>query len=235
MKILAIDTSAKVASVSIVSQDEVIAEFNINCKLTHSQTLMPMCEQILSQTNLKIEDLDAFAVSVGPGSYTGLRIGISAVKGLALATNKPCIAVSTLHALALNVSLFDGVICAVMDARCNQVYCALFNSNANELQRITNDEAIPIDELEVKLKTFQKNIILVGDGALLCYNSLSDKISNLSLSPKSQMLQKASSVGLLGVSAYNNGQTLTCDELMPLYLRLPQAQREREAKLCNKD
>ncbi|MEG1995989.1 MAG: tRNA (adenosine(37)-N6)-threonylcarbamoyltransferase complex dimerization subunit type 1 TsaB, partial [Oscillospiraceae bacterium] len=185
--------------------------------------------------NLKIEDVDAFAVSVGPGSYTGLRIGISAVKGLALATNKPCIAVSTLHALALNVSLFDGVICAVMDARCNQVYCALFNSNANELQRITNDEAIPIEELEVKLKTFQKNIILVGDGALLCYNSLSDKISNLSLSPKSQMLQKASSVGLLGVSAYNNGQTLTCDELMPLYLRLPQAQREREAKLCNKD
>ncbi len=234
MKILAMDTTAKVSTVSIVNEDRIIAEYSINLNFTHSQTIMPMCEEILKTTQTQLSEIDAFAVCTGPGSFTGLRIGISAVKGMAYALNKPCIAVSTLDALSRNVLDFDGIICCVMDARCNQVYNAIYENQNGILEKITEDRAIILDDLLEELKLLKKNIILVGDGADLCYNKFKDVLSNIRVASISNRYQKASSVGLVAVDKYNNNLFTTCNDLIPQYLRLPQAQRELLAKANKK-
>ncbi len=225
MKILAVDSSAKSGSVSILEDGKNLAEFYINNKLTHSQTLMPMIEWILKSTNLKTHDIDYFAVSVGPGSFTGLRIGISCIKGLAFAENKPCIAVSTLEGLSRNISQ-PSVICSVMDARCSQVYTSQFEFDGEKYIRITPDEAISISELEEKLKKTQKNVILVGDGAKMCYNMLKETCENLTLSSENVRFQHAFGVAQVAYEKVKNGDTVSSDKLIPMYLRLPQAQRE---------
>lgn len=234
MKILAMDTTAKVSTVSIVNEDKIIAEYSINLNFTHSQTIMPMCEEILKTTQTQLSEIDAFAVCTGPGSFTGLRIGISAVKGMAYALNKPCIAVSTLDALSRNTLDFDGIICCVMDARCNQVYNAIYENQNGVLEKITEDRAIILDDLLEELKLFKKNIILVGDGADLCYNKFKDVLSNIRVASISNRYQKASSVGLVAVDKYKNNLFTTCNDLIPQYLRLPQAQRELLAKANKK-
>lgn len=230
MKILSIDTSAKVSTVSIVSEDKVICEYSVNLNFTHSQTIMPMCDEILKTTQISLSDIDAFGVCTGPGSFTGLRIGISAIKGMAYALNKPCISVSTLDALSYNMLDFDGIICCVMDARCNQVYNAIYENNNSNLQKITQDRAVIIDDLLVELKLLKKNIILVGDGADLCYNKFKDTLPNIRMASVSNRYQKASSVGLACVKKYNDNLLVSANDLMPEYLRLPQAQRELIAK-----
>ena len=151
MKILALDSSAVSASAAILDDDKVLGEFFINTKQTHSQTLMPMVQQVLTQTKTNLEEIDLFAVSVGPGSFTGVRIGVACVKGMAFAQNKPCIAVSTLEAMAYPLSMLNGIICAVMDARCQQVYHALFRVNGSAVERICDDCAVAISDLAESL------------------------------------------------------------------------------------
>lgn len=229
MRILALDSSATSASVALVDDEFVLGEFYINTKLTHSQTLMMMVESLLKNTKTDIKDVDAFAVSVGPGSFTGIRIGVSAVKGMAYALNKPCIPVSTLHAMAFNlVGLEQSLVCAVMDARCEQVYNAIFEVEDNRVIRVVKDRAIRIEDLknEIVNKYDNKIINLVGDGANLCYNKLNKDVPNLKLLPGHLLYQNAVGVSQAGISLYNEGKVLSALELNPVYLRMPQAQRE---------
>lgn len=227
MKILAMDTSSLAASCAILEEERPVSQFYTDARLTHSQTIMPMVQAMLSAAMESLEAVDAFAVSVGPGSFTGLRIGVAAVKGMAQAVNKPCIPVSTLEGLAWNLRGQQGIACAVMDARCGQVYTALFDLEGGAVTRLTEDMAIPLEELAEMLKKQEKNIILVGDGAVLCYNSLVGQqwaAQRIVLAPQRLRLQQAASVGLAACS--HRQQAVEAGELAPAYLRLPQAQRE---------
>jgi tRNA threonylcarbamoyladenosine biosynthesis protein TsaB len=226
MNILALDTSAKSASVSILNEQKVLAEYTVNVNLTHSQTILPMCEHILSCCNIPLEEIDYFAVSNGPGSFTGLRIGIAAVKGFAFAAQKPCIAVSTLEALSYNVSDFTGTVCCVMDARCHQVYNALFSFSPAAKTRLCADRAISLEALQEELLSAPAPILLVGDGADLCYNEYQSKIPGIQICSVPNRYQRASSVGMAAWEKIRAGQSFSASELMPEYLRLPQAQRE---------
>lgn len=226
MKILAIDSSAKAASVAIIENKKLLGEFFVNVGLTHSQTLMPMVEDTLKNTNLKISDINAFAVSVGPGSFTGLRIGVAAIKGMAFADDIPCIEVSTLYSMAYNLINEDAIICAVMDARCNQVYNAVFDVCDEKITRLTPDRTISIEELYFELEKLEKKVILVGDGAVLCYNKNKNNL-NLHLAHENKRFQRASSVAFAAYVAYlNDNATISSADLVPKYLRIPQAERE---------
>lgn len=226
MNILSLDTSAKAASVSVVTEQKVLAEYSVNVNLTHSQTIMPMCENLLSCCGVSLEQIDYFAVSNGPGSFTGLRIGISAIKGMAYALQKPCVAVSTLEALSYNSSDFTGMICCVMDARCNQVYNAIYRHSPSEHNCLVSDQAVSVQQLQQQLLSLAQPILLVGDGADLCYNEYQKTIPDIQLSGIANRYQRASSVGLAAIQKIKNGQTLSASDLTPEYLRLPQAQRE---------
>lgn len=221
MKILALESSAKSAGAALTDDGKVLCEVYSNLGLTHSQTLLPMCEYIFNNCGISASDVDVFAVSAGPGSFTGIRIGVAAVKGLALAADKQCVGVSTLEALANNVKNFKGVICAAMDARCAQVYNALFESDGSSITRLTEDRATSIADLKAELKKMKKNIILVGDGALLCYNEF--QMKRAVLAPEHLRYQHASSVAEIASYA----EKISPKELEAKYLRLPQAERER--------
>ena len=231
MKILALDSSATAASVAIVEGESIIGQFFINTKLTHSQTLMPMIQSLLDCTCTKIEDIDLFAVCVGPGSFTGIRIGVSAVKGIAMALNKPCVGVSTLDAMSYNLMGSDCIVCAVMDARCNQVYTATYDIKEGNINKLNKDCAISIDELGNNLKAFDKKIIFIGDGAELCYNKMYQKCPNIYLAVEHLRYQNAVGVAYAGLKLYNQGKSISAAELMPVYLRPPQAERELRKKL----
>ncbi len=225
MKILAFEASAKAAGVAVCENGRILGEYYTDSGLTHSETLMPMCESLLKTLRLTVSDIDLLAVSAGPGSFTGLRIAVAAVKGMMLASGKKCVPVSTLAALAQNASMFDGVICAAMDARCGQVYNALFACENGKIKRICEDRALSIDELTEELKNFSnKQIIFVGDGAHLCYNSALE-MKNVRLAPQNIIYQHAGSVAL----AADPECAVDEKELSVIYLRLPQAERERLA------
>lgn len=228
MKILSIECSATPCSVAISEDGKILASAFTNVKLTHSQTLMPMVESVLKSSLLSIKDIDAFAVSNGPGSFTGVRIGISAIKGLAQARKLPCIGVSTLEAMAYNYSDTDAVICAVMDARCNQVYNAVFENNKGKPVRLCDDRALAIEDLipEIEKLTEQKKAIyIVGDGAELFYPAVKH-LNSVFLADEHRRFQNA-----VGVSAAaQKGEFVTALELQPKYLRLPQAERELKRK-----
>jgi len=226
LNILAVDTSAKVTSVSVIDETRVLAEFNIDTRLTHSQSLMPMIKSVLECAKIDIDGIDGYAVASGPGSFTGLRIGIGAIKGMAYASSKPCVAVSSLHSLAFNMIGVDGIVCAVMDARCNQVYTATFSSDGNKLTRLCDDMPIKIEELLQTLKQYEKNIFFVGDGADLCYNKSIDILENVFIADSVKKYQKASSVGYIALEKFLSANTVSASQLMPTYLRLPQAERE---------
>ncbi len=225
MKILAFDTSAKTATAAVIEDSEILCNASISAGLTHSQTLLPLVNSILEAAKISLSDIDLFAVSNGPGSFTGLRIAVAAVKGMAQGLNKPCIGVSTLEALAYNYAGLSGTVCAVMDARCAQVYTATFKVDKSFPERLTDDEAVPIETLADTLKNYS-DITFVGDGAKLCYNELKDKLS-VSLAPIKLRYQDAVSVGLAAENMIKNGiKPQNASELMPSYLRLPQAERE---------
>ncbi len=231
--ILAIDTSATPVSCAILRDDRVLVSYFSHTGLTHSQTLMPMIESALNTARMSVSDLDALAVTAGPGSFTGVRIGVSAIKGLAFADNLPCVSISTLSAMARNVQglPFEGVICCAMDARCQQVYCALFAQGADGLQkRLTDDEAISIDTLRERLLSYEQPIMFVGDGAQVCYDALADALPRCVLAPISVRLQCAVGVALEARDAYERGETLDAQALLPNYLRLPQAERELRSR-----
>ena len=227
MKILAVDSSAKACSAALVDDDKIIGSFFINTALTHSQTLVPMIDAVLNNTSTELNSVDALAVSAGPGSFTGVRIGVAAIKGIAMPLDKPCISVSTLEAMAHNLINEDCIACAVMDARCNQVYNAVFKIANGEIERLCEDRAIPINELYDELKAYNEKIVLVGDGAELCYNSYKELTDTISIAPEHIRYQNAVGVAM----AARTQKQISASELMPTYLRLPQAERELKKRL----
>ena len=234
MKILAVDTTAKAASVCLAEEDKIIGSFFIDTALTHSRTLMPMLDALLINTETKAEELSAIAVNAGPGSFTGVRIGVAAVKGLAFARGIPCVSVSTLESMAYNCLGGDCVVCAVMDARCSQVYNALFRVKGSRIERLCDDRALSLTDLKEELRRFDGSIVLVGDGAVISCDFLKGEIGNLSLAPMNIRIQTAASTAMAAFGKLNRGETLTAAELMPVYLRLPQAQRELNKRLSAK-
>lgn len=226
MKILAVDSSAVSASAAIVEDGKVLGEFYLNTSLTHSQTLMPMVENVLECTRIPLSDIDLFAVSSGPGSFTGIRIGVASVKGLAMAQKKPCVGVSTLEAMAYNAAHLDGIIAGAMDARRAQVYNALFRAKNGILERLTEDRAIAIDALAEECQIYGKTVYLVGDGAKLCYNSTGFRESNAVLLPEPLIYQRACNVAKAAERLAEQGKTVTAAQLAPVYLRPAQAERE---------
>ncbi len=229
MKILSVDSSAKSAS-SAIYDEKIISEFYINTNLTHSQTLVPMIDSALKNASLSVDDMDCFAVNVGPGSFTGVRIGVSAVKGIAFAKDKPCIAISTLESIAYNFTMFENcVICACMDARRNQFYNALFKIENGEVKRLCVDRAISFENLCDEVKDFE-NVIIAGDGAELFSNLAKDILHNITLSSDNLRYQRASSVALCALNKYENNEIIKAEALMPSYLRLSQAEREYKNK-----
>ena len=231
MKILAFDSTAKIASVAVLEDERLLGLFNIDNGLTQSELLLPMAENLLRSLNLSFSDIELFAVSVGPGSFTGVRIGVSLVKGLAFSKNTPCAAVSTLEALAENIATLDAILVPVMDARRSQVYTAIFRSKGGKAERITADMAIPISSLADILKEYSnEDIYLSGDGYTPTKLGLSKLGINTKETPALLIPENAFSVGKVAYKKYKNGEILTDTELAPTYLRLPQAERERLEK-----
>lgn len=226
--ILAFESSAKAASVALMEDGVLLAESFQNNGKTHSATLMPMAEAIMKECGVKPEDLQCVAVAIGPGSFTGVRIGVAAAKGLAWAAEKPCCGVSTLLAMASQMKMVSGIICPVMDARRAQVYNALFSSDGKTLTRLTPDRAISMEELQTELESFEKPVFLVGDGSKLCYNTL--KRENLVFPPPHLEQQRASGVAMAAEEMVRNGELVSPEKLVPNYLRLSQAERERLQK-----
>ena len=227
MKILSLDSSSVTASVAVTQDGEVLSEKFINNGLTHSQTLMPMVEATLNDSGVSVKDIDLFAITNGPGSFTGVRIGIASVKGMADALKKKCVAISTLEAIAEPLKNDDVIACAVMDARCNQVYTALFNLG----NRLCEDKAVLIDELSEELKQYDKKVIFIGDGSVLCYEKLHEIIQNCEVAEEKIRYIHGSSVGFVAEDKIKNGEEpIDSVNLVPFYLRLPQAERELNNK-----
>ncbi len=227
MTILGVDTSAVAASAAVIKDGKVISEAYLNTGLTHSQTVMVLIDSALNNASVSFSDIDAVAVSAGPGSFTGIRIGVSAVKGLCFTGNKPCCSVSTLEAMANSADIDGFIICPVMDARCNQVYTALFRKTENGIERLVDDAPLKLDELYEKLKDFNEKILLIGDGADLSYKYLSEKGIDVRNFSEVFKYQHASGVAITALRHYNKGEGfISASELVPSYLRLSQAERE---------
>lgn len=234
MKILALDCSAGPVSCAVIEDGIIKASSFVNTKLTHSQTLLPMVQNTLSSAMLNITDIDAFAINNGPGSFTGIRIGISAVKGLAIPDNKPCIPVSTLLSIAYSFLSQNCIVCAVMDARCNQVYNALFKVEDGKVTRLCDDRAVLIAVVLDEIKNFDlEQIIIAGDGADLFIPFTSPQ-NNIIIAKEPLKYQNACSVALAAEQVILTHKPTTPKELSPFYLRLPQAERELKAKGENK-
>ena len=231
MLILAFESSAKSASCALLRDGQLLAEYFQNGGQTHSRTLTQMAEDMLRNCDLTPADVDAATCAAGPGSFTGVRIGVAAAKGFAWGRQIPCCGVSTLEAMAWLHCDRDAVLVPVMDARRDQVYNAIFEGGAQRPVRLTDDRAISIEELSEELGKIKKTKIFIGDGALLCYNALEDKIDSLKLLPDHQRWQRAAGVALAAQDAFSRGETCDPAVLVPNYLRLSQAERERLAKL----
>ena len=227
MLILAFETSAKAASAALLEDGKLLAENYQSTGLTHSQTLMVMAENLLSQCGKTVNDVTAVAVAAGPGSFTGVRIGVAAAKGFAWGREVSCYGVSTLEAMALSLGAYQGYVCPVMDARRSQVYNALFYVNRGVLKRITDDRAIALEQLKQELAPLAEPVFLVGDGSTLTYKTLSAEIPGLVLPPEHRMHQRADGVALLAAQKIAAGEPGDGAGLTPNYLRLSQAERER--------
>lgn len=230
MKILAIETSAKSVSAAVVENGVPLASAYQNMGLTHSRTLMPLVDGMLSAAGLRVQDMDLLAAANGPGSFTGLRIGVSALKGLAWALEKPCCGVSILAAMARNLAHMEGLIICAMDARRNQVYNALFLAHDGVLTRQCPDRAIGLAELAEEIKNRPEPKFVVGDGAGLCYNHLLEQDVPCRMAPPQLVMQNAVGVALAAEEMAAAGQVTTARDLVPVYLRLSQAERERLAR-----
>ena len=230
MLTLAFETSAKAASVALTENGKLLGESYQNTGLTHSQTLMVMAEDLLKQCGKTVSDLTAVAVAEGPGSFTGVRIGVAAAKGMSWGAGIPCYGVSTLEAMAVSLGAYEGYVCGCMDARRSQVYNALFLVDHGEIQRISEDRAIALADLKTELEHIDGPIFLVGDGSNLTHKTLAGEISNLVLPPEHRMHQRAVGVALLAEQKQTAGETGDGNALSPNYLRLSQAERERMEK-----
>ena len=229
MKILSIDSSALVASVALCEDERLLAEYTLNNGNTHSETLLPMVESVLKGFDISPADIDLFAVSAGPGSFTGVRIGAATVKGLAFASGKSCVEVSTLEAIAYNLRMHKGLICPVMNARRAQVYTALFRSDGRTLTRLMPDSAIAIAELDSLLAAYGEEVCLCGDGYDITEKGFS--ATPLRYVPDRLRLQSAASVAGVALEKYRMGEICSDAELGVNYLRPSQAERERAQRL----
>lgn len=227
MRILAFETSAKAGSVALLDGETLLGESYQNTGLTHSQTVMSMAEGLMKSCGWTPKDVEAVAVAAGPGSFTGVRIGVAAAKGFAWGRQLPCYGVSTLEAMARGLGVWDGTVACVMDARRSQVYNALFRVEKGVLTRLSEDRAISLETLGAELKNAEKPIFLVGDGSVLCYNTLETVVEGLVLPPEHRMHQRAAGVGLSACRMIEQGATADPALLEPNYLRLSQAERER--------
>ena len=231
MLILAFETSAKSCSAAIHDGKSLLAESYQNSGLTHSQTLMVMAEDLLKVCGKSAADVTHLAAAAGPGSFTGIRIGVSAAKGFAWGAEKPVYGVSTLESMALGLGVWSGYICCCMDARRNQVYNAIFLVEQGKLARFSEDRAIALSDLKEELAHIDGPIWLVGDGAALAHKTLSQDIPELILPPEHRQHQRASGVALAALAAMDRGENADGAALQPNYLRLSQAERERMEKL----
>ena len=243
MRILAIDSSGLVATVAVVEEEneisKTIAEYTINYKKTHSQTLLPMLDEIVKMTDMNLDTIDAIAVAGGPGSFTGLRIGSATAKGLGLALKKPLIHIPTVDGLAYNLCYTDRIICPIMDARRGQVYAGIYEFDGQKLHILEDQMAVPIEELGEKLKKYLKEgrrVTFLGDGVPVHKTKIKEEIlpgEAVTFAPVNMNRQRAASVGTLGMQYYKEGKIETAMEHEPDYLRVSQAERERKERLGN--
>lgn len=230
MKILGVDSTATAASAAVWCDGKILSMNFSNTGLTHSQTLMPMISNTLEMAGITVNDIDIFAVSSGPGSFTGVRIGVAAVKGMAQPLNKPCMELSTTEVIAKPLENTGCYAVAVMDARCNQVYTAQFDCSKG-FERVTSDSAITIDELGEQLKSVELPIVLIGDGTSVAYNKLKYILNNVSCANDSVRYQSAANVTVLAAEKSSDSDFVTtAHQLLPRYLRLSQAERELKKK-----
>lgn len=238
MKILAVDTSGANCSIAITEDEKILADFTVNNNITHSQNLVPMIEEAQKFTGIELSDIDAFACSIGPGSFTGLRIGIATIKGFALSLNKKVIAVPTLLGLAYNISNFDGIICSIIDAKNDNVYSAIYDKDiSNNLYQVDDYISDNISVLIDKLKKVDGDIMFVGDGVSkyksLLLDNLQSNTSNILFAPDYLNCQYASSVARAGLDMAKQNNYSDSDKLSPLYLKKSQAERELDEKENN--
>ena len=234
MLILAFETSAKAASVALLEDGKLLGESYQNTGLTHSQTIMVMAEDLLKQCGKTVADLSGIGVANGPGSFTGIRIGVAAAKGFAWGAELPCCGVSTLASMAVGLGIWQGYVCPVMDARRSQVYNALFHVDCGKYTRIREDRAISLLELGEDVKKLSEPVFLVGDGSVLCYNALSEMVPGLVLPPEHRLHQRAAGVALEAERMLKSGGSFPGEALVPNYLRLSQAERERNERMQTK-
>ena len=230
MLTLAFETSAKAGSVALMDGKKLLGESYQNTGLTHSQTIMTMAQSLIAACGYTPQDVQAVAVAAGPGSFTGIRIGVAAAKGFAWGSQIPCYGVSTLEAMALNLGAYEGLVVGVMDARRSQVYTATFRAEKGILTRLTEDRAISLQQLGEELVQSDCPVYLVGDGSTLTYNTLGSTVSQLIMPPEHKMHQRAAGVGLAAALMIEAGLSGNGAELQPNYLRLSQAERERIEK-----
>ena len=232
MKILALDSSGLVASVAVVEEENMIAEYTVNYKKTHSQTLLPMLDEIVKMIELDLQTIDAIAIAAGPGSFTGLRIGSATAKGLALALKKPIVSIPTVEGLAYNLYGTEKLICPIMDARRNQVYTGLYRFEGEKFQVVEDQMAVAMDEIIEKINTFGQPVIFLGDGVPVQKETIEEKVTvPFTFAPSHLSKQRAGAVGALGCQYYKEGKYQDSREHKPEYLRLSQAERERAEKL----
>lgn len=230
MKILGIDSSGLVASAAIADEKNIIAEFTVNNKQTHSQTLLPMIEKVVDMSGIELEQIDAIAIAAGPGSFTGLRIGSATAKGIGLALKKPVVSVPTLEGLAYRVSVFDGIICPIMDARRNQVYTGIYKMDKGNLVCLSEQKAVDIHEIMEELEKYDEKVIFLGDGVEVQRETIEKEFKkNIVLHPIHLSKQSAAAVAVLGDIYFNQGKAEDAAEHKPIYLRNPR-QREKEKK-----
>lgn len=228
MKILALDSSGLVASVALLENDNLVAEFTVNNKKTHSQTLLPMLDEVVNAAGIELDAVDAIAIAAGPGSFTGLRIGAATVKGLSLALDKPVVPVPTLEGLAYNFWGSDRLICPIMDARRKQVYTGIYRFEEHQLMTLKEQWAAPIEELLEELNQRGEMVTFLGDGVPVFRELIAEKLQvPYSFAPAHVNKQRAAAVAALGSIYYKEGRTETAMEHIPEYLRVSQAERER--------
>lgn len=231
MLVLSVDSSYSTATCALIKDDKILAEINLNDKKQHSIILMRLIDSILKEYEIDINDIDAFIISRGPGSFTGLRIGMATLKGLAFASKKPLISVSTLDALAYNSISFQGIICPIMDALRDNIYTCLYKNENNNLTPLIKEQCLNINELITILKEQTLPIIFVGDGVAKHKEFLQENIPNSFFAPNHSNFPKASSVGELGIKKINDGVIENIDSINPIYLRKSQAEREYEKRM----
>lgn len=234
MKILGIDSSGLVASAAIADEKNIIAEFTVNNKQTHSQTLLPMIEKVVDMSGIELEQIDAIAIAAGPGSFTGLRIGSATAKGIGLALKKPVLSVPTLEGLAYRVSVFEGIICPIMDARRNQVYTGIYRMENGNLVCLSEQKAVDIHEIMEELEKYDEKVIFLGDGVEVQRETIEKEFKHpYCFAPVHLSKQSAAAVAVLGEVYFNEGKAESAAEHKPIYLRKSQAEREREERLKN--